>query len=117
MKELCWFQARPLCHLVEQRLPIERNTKSDPILWLDRLAAIFRYTTPDSDHKEVHPCLPAINEMWTVLSNVCNAYQQDARIMERCCRCLRFAVRCLDKQCAHILEPLVKQVYIIFIHT
>ncbi|CAG2068555.1 unnamed protein product, partial [Timema podura] len=30
--------------------------------------------------------------------------------MERCCRCLRFAVRCVGKQSAHLLEPLVKQI-------
>lgn len=29
--------------------------------------------------------------------------------MERVCRCLRYAVRCVGKQAAHLLEPLVKQ--------
>lgn len=49
--------------------------------------------------------------MWPVLSNVCTEYQHDARLMERCCRCLRFAVRCVGKYSAHLLEPLVKQVH------
>nr|CAD7417236.1 unnamed protein product [Timema poppensis] len=48
--------------------------------------------------------------MWPVLSNTCTKFQSDHRVMERCCRCLRFAVRCVGKQSAHLLEPLVKQV-------
>lgn len=51
--------------------------------------------------------------MWPILSNVCTTYQHDAKLMERCCRCLRFAVRCVRKHSAHLLEPLVKQVFII----
>ena len=31
MKELCWFQARPLCEIMERRIPIEVGTKTD--LW------------------------------------------------------------------------------------
>ena len=48
--------------------------------------------------------------MWPVLVKVSNAYQQDVRIMERCCRCIRFVVRCLDRHCAPLLEPLVKHI-------
>ncbi|XP_033225637.1 transportin-3 isoform X2 [Belonocnema kinseyi] len=112
MKELCWFQARPLCELMEKgALPIERGTKKDPVIWLDRLAAIFRHTSPQvDDTMETHPCQGAITEMWPVLSNACTNYQNDTRVMERCCRCLRFAVRCVGKYSAHLLEPLVKQI-------
>ena len=48
--------------------------------------------------------------MWPVLSNAFTTYQHDPRVMERCCRCLRFAVRCVGKYSAYLLEPLVKQV-------
>jgi len=48
--------------------------------------------------------------MWPVLSSVCETYQRDVRVMERCCRCIRFAVRCVGKHSAHLLEPIVKQV-------
>ncbi|XP_031829291.1 transportin 3 isoform X2 [Nomia melanderi] len=111
MKELCWFQARPLCEIMERRIPIEIGTKTDPLIWLDRLAAIFRHTDPRiDDPNEPHPCQSAVTEMWPILSNVCTTYQQDAKVMERCCRCLRFAVRCVGKHSAHLLEPLVKQI-------
>lgn len=64
MKELCWFQARPLCQLIEQRVPVVRASKTDPALWLDRLAAIFQHAiTHVDDCNDSHPCLGAINEV------------------------------------------------------
>lgn len=137
MTELCWFQARPLCELMDNRgHPVERGSKTDPVIWLDRLAAIFRHTNIQIDNpNEPHPCQSVITEvsnamsadrcerfsgfiidvvyclqMWPVLSNICNVYQEDPRLMERCCRCIRFAVRCIGKHSMNILEPLVKQV-------
>lgn len=112
MKELCWFQAQELCKLVElQGIPLERGTKKDPVLWLDRLAAIFKYTNPKIDNNiDVHPCQLTITDMWPVFSSVFNRFQDDHRIMERCCRCLRYAVRCIGKYAVHLLEPIVEQI-------
>ncbi|XP_067009893.2 transportin-3 isoform X2 [Anabrus simplex] len=114
MKEICWFQINPLCQLVENDVKTERGTKTDPVLWLDRLAAIFRHTKPSVENGQIHPCQAVITEIWPVLSNACNKYQADLRIMERCCRCLRFAVRCVGKQSVHLLEPLVKQIVVLY---
>nr|CAD7573032.1 unnamed protein product [Timema californicum] len=110
MKEICWIQITPLCQLVENDVKTEKGTKSDPALWLDRLAAIFRHTNVGVENGQIHPCQGVITELWPVLSNTCTKFQSDHRVMERCCRCLRFAVRCVGKQSAHLLEPLVKQV-------
>ncbi|KAI4481697.1 hypothetical protein M0804_009218 [Polistes exclamans] len=111
MKELCWFQAMPLCQLMQSKVPVEKGTKTDPAIWLDRLSVIFRYTNPHiEDENAPHPCRMVIIEMWPVLSNVCTQYQHDPRLMERVCRCLRFAVRCVGKQLAHLLKPLVEQI-------
>lgn len=49
-------------------------------------------------------------QIWPVLSETLNAHQGDNRIVERCCRCLRFAVRCVGKGSASLLQPLVTQV-------
>lgn len=114
MKQICFFQINPLCQLVENDVKTEKGTKTDPVLWLDRLAAIFRHTKPVVENGEVHPCQSVITEVWPVLSNTCNKYQADIRVMERCCRCLRFAVRCVGKQSAHLLEPLVKQIVMLY---
>lgn len=70
MKELCWFQARPLCEIMEHRIPIEVGTKTDPVIWLDRLAAIFRQTDPQMDDpNEPHPCQNAVTEVCLMTSN------------------------------------------------
>ncbi|KAK0075611.1 hypothetical protein PV325_006643 [Microctonus aethiopoides] len=113
MKELCWFQARPLCELMESNgILLTRGTKTDPVVWLDRLATIFRYTNPQIDdaNNQSHPCQDVITEIWPVLSNVCNTYVGDPRIIERCCRCVRYAVRCIRHHAVHLLEPIVKQI-------
>lgn len=42
LRELCSLQLNPLCELMERDVVPIRNTKTDPVLWLDRLASIFR---------------------------------------------------------------------------
>lgn len=114
MKEICLVQVKPICDLVQTDIKPERGKSSDPVLWLDRLAIIFRHTNPVVENGAVHPCLGVITEIWPVLSGVMNKYQGESRVMERCCRCLRFAIRCVAKQAAHLLEPLVKQMVDIY---
>uniref|UniRef100_A0A1B6DC68 Transportin-3 n=1 Tax=Clastoptera arizonana TaxID=38151 RepID=A0A1B6DC68_9HEMI len=114
MKEICWVQVKPLCELVQSDIKIERGTKSDPTLWLDRLAVIFRNTNPEEGNGAIHPCLGVFTEVWPIISTTLTKYQTNDRIMERCCRCLRYAVRCVGKSASHILEPLVKQIITIY---
>lgn len=64
MKELCWFQAIPLCEILQNKVSIEKGTKTDPVIWLDRLAVIFRYTNPlIQDANEPHPCQNVVTEV------------------------------------------------------
>lgn len=43
MRELCFMQLNPLCHLMDQDVVPVRNTRTDPVLWLDRLSSVLRY--------------------------------------------------------------------------
>ncbi|CAB1333812.1 unnamed protein product [Coregonus sp. 'balchen'] len=93
---------------------------ADPTVWLDRLAVIFRHTNPIVENGQTHPCQKVIQEIWPVLSETLNTHQADNRIVERCCRCLRFAVRCVGKGSASLLQPLVTQmvsVYQVYPHS
>lgn len=65
MRELCCFQASSLWTLITDRITIERGTKTDPVIWLDRLAAIFKHTNPqiDDDPNKPHPCQSVITEV------------------------------------------------------
>ncbi|RXM30474.1 Transportin-3 [Acipenser ruthenus] len=86
----------------------------------DRLAVIFRHTNPIVENGQTHPCQKVIQEIWPVLSETLNKHQADNRIVERCCRCLRFAVRCVGKGSAALLQPLVTQmvsVYQVYPHS
>lgn len=114
MKEICWFQIKPLCQLVQNDVKPEKGLKTDPAYWLDRLAVIFRHTNLEVENGAVHPCQAVVSEVWPILSTTCLKYQADGRIMERCCRCIRFAVRCVGKQAAHLLEPLVNQMVMLY---
>lgn len=64
MRELCGFHATSLWTLLSDRIPIERGMKTDPVLWLDRLAAIFKYTKPAiEDPNKPHPCEGIVTEV------------------------------------------------------
>ncbi|XP_059471505.1 transportin-3 [Neocloeon triangulifer] len=111
LREICNCQLMPLCLLIEGDVKIEKGTQSDPVLWLDRLSAILRHTNPLIENPNaVHPCLGVVAEVFPVLSKALGKYQDSLRIMERCCRCIRFGIRCVGKQAGHLLEPLVKQI-------
>ncbi len=94
--------------------PIGKNSSADPVLYLDRLATIFRYIQPVVPSGTPHPCLPVLEEMWPVLSTTLETYPENSRVMERCCRTVRFAVRCIRTQAAPLLEPVVKQIVAIY---
>lgn len=110
LQEICSFQLIPLCTLIDLNVNAEKNQRTDPSFWLDRLAAILRHINPDLEENEEHPCLLVVTNAWPVISNILNKYQSDVRIMERTARCIRYAMRCIGKQASTLLEPLVKQI-------
>ncbi|KAK2517234.1 Tnpo3 [Columba guinea] len=107
LSELCAVQVMALKKLLSQEL--SNGLSSDPTMPLDRLAVIFRHTNPIVENGQIHPCQKVIQEIWPVLSETLNKHSADNRIVERCCRCLRFAVRCVGKGSAALLQPLVTQ--------
>uniref|UniRef100_A0A673L5Z2 Transportin-3 n=1 Tax=Sinocyclocheilus rhinocerous TaxID=307959 RepID=A0A673L5Z2_9TELE len=118
LNDLCAVQVMALRKLLAQ--DSSSGKSSDPTVWLDRLAVIFRHTNPIVENGQTHPCQKVIQEIWPVLSETLNAHQNDNRIVERCCRCLRFAVRCVGKGSASLLQPLVTQmvsVYQVYPHS
>ena len=102
-------------------LQIVRQTTSDPVLYLDRLATIFRHVQLELQPGEPHPAAAlAINDVWPVVSRTCSIFPQDSRIMERTCRTLRFVIRCIGIQSAPLVEGLVKllvSLYIVHPHS
>ena len=105
----------------QQNGTIKRQTTSDPVLYLDRLATVFRHVTLELEPGEPHPAAAlAIQDVWPVVSRTCSVYPHDSRIMERTCRTLRFVIRCIGTQSAPLVEPLVKllvSLYIVHPHS
>uniref|UniRef100_UPI00358E79EC transportin-3-like isoform X1 n=2 Tax=Myxine glutinosa TaxID=7769 RepID=UPI00358E79EC len=114
LKDLCALQVNSLKRLLTSEM--SNDVSKDPSIWLDRLAAIFRHTNPIVENGQVHPCQLVIQEIWPVLSDTLTKNQADNRIVERCCRCLRFAIRCVGKGSAALLDPLVTQMVRVY-HT
>jgi len=99
---------------LKQILSAPGDSYPDPTLWLDRLAATFRYINPKVDNGKVHPALAVVEEVWPILSRICDKYRADLKIIERCCRCIRFAIRCLGKSAINLLSPLVSQMVSVY---
>ncbi|XP_050298662.1 transportin-3 [Anthonomus grandis grandis] len=115
LRELCFMQLTPLIQLIKQDVVPIKGTTTDPVLWLDRLSAILRHVSIHSVAEgQVHPCKPVVLDVWPVLSQAFDKYQKDIRIMERCCRSIRFMLRCASQQVCEILESLVRQIIAIY---
>ena len=90
------------------------KSSSDPVYWLDRLASIFRNLTITAPRGQPHPCQSVVSYTWPCLSAAMDRFQTDRRVMERICRCLRFALRLIGTGSAPLLQPLVTQMVRIY---
>ncbi|MCL4123759.1 UNVERIFIED_CONTAM: hypothetical protein GTU68_064559 [Idotea baltica] len=117
MKNLCAVQVKNLQKLIQEKRPVVKNGESDPVIWLDRLSAIFRSVNPIIKNGEIHPCQEVVMEIWPTLAATFHQYSSDIRIMEHCCRCLRFAVRCVHQQSAPLLPALVEMIVLQYAKT
>ncbi|CAG9579102.1 unnamed protein product [Danaus chrysippus] len=93
---------------------VRKGTTADPMLWLDRLAALFRDVDVATPPSEPHPCLPAFKEAWPVVHRIMNKYVTEWRVMERSCRCVRFMVRCTGKHAVEMLDELSRALPVLY---
>lgn len=47
----------------QEKRPVVKNDESDPVIWLDRLSAIFRSVNPIIKNGEIHPCQEVVMEV------------------------------------------------------
>ncbi|VDM94956.1 unnamed protein product [Thelazia callipaeda] len=99
----------------------------DPVLWVDRIAAIFRHVQPLTHQ----PCsqkstilngsfgianssvptllIDTVKEVWPVVLKTCKRYESNTRAVEHCCRAIRFMIRFLEVHSITFIESLVEQ--------
>ena len=118
VEKVCLTQVTPLNQILgrvgeagdKAALKVVKHSVSDPVLYLDRLSAVFRHIQPcASSRAPAHPCRQTIESLWPVLSRCLHLYRNDVRITERTCRTIRFAIRCIGVQSSNLLLPLVTQ--------
>jgi len=113
VNKICELQVQPLAAIIDANSSkkIVKNSPNDPVLYLDRLADVFRHVSPSNGCvvQRPHPCRPVVQATWPTLSRCCDHYGVDERVTERACRTIRFAIRCLGIESAWLLQPLVSQ--------
>ncbi|XP_057317211.1 transportin-3-like [Hydractinia symbiolongicarpus] len=101
LMHLCTPHVQPLYEIVKS------TATSDPVLYLDRLACIFRNIHINVTNRE-HPCKKVIEQLWDLFKMIVEKFKRDDRIMERHFRCIRFGIRCIGQDFMHLLQPLVE---------
>lgn len=103
LNKLCTIQLEGLQKVLNGQA--QQRSKGLPLYWLDRLTAIFRTIKISNNNPvgNVHPCQPAIEQIWPVLSECLKKYQLDSKVTESCCRTLRFMLRSTEKYSQNIL--------------
>lgn len=114
LMDLTNYQINPLNQLLDSDIKPVRGEHSDPVYWIDRLAAVYRYVEIHPADNEEHPGAAVLRANWPSLSKCMDKYQADVRTMERIVRCVRYGIRCVGRQSAPILECLVKQMIYVY---
>ncbi|XP_017075269.2 transportin-3 [Drosophila eugracilis] len=115
LREIIGFQLQPLAQLMDRsEASAQKGERTDPVYWIDRACAIIRHTNPDVPDTMEHPTVAILNDAWPLISRVLDKYQTDLRIMERTCRLIRYGIRMVRKQAMLLVEPLIKQIVVLY---
>ena len=115
MQQLCSLSCTPLHGLITTRKKKQEGGGLSVSDCLDRLSSIFRYTSPTvGEGATTHPCQPVIEQLWPVLSTCCAAFTDDSKIIERWCRCIKYALRCLHSHSIGLIGSLASQMVAVY---
>ena len=95
------------------KLPELANNKSGAnwnAIYFDRIASIFRKLRLKESSIESQLLIPLVNEqLWPLASLALTEHSAtNPQLIERCCRCLRFVIRCVRPH--WLLQPIVNQI-------
>uniref|UniRef100_A0A914HD50 Exportin-1/Importin-beta-like domain-containing protein n=1 Tax=Globodera rostochiensis TaxID=31243 RepID=A0A914HD50_GLORO len=101
--------------------------QTDPVLWLDRLAGVWRILLPwqqqlaykqmANEGQELPPECPWLtlcsNAMECALTTL-QRHQSEQRVVEHSCRTIRFLIRSMGAQSVVFIEPLASQIMLTY---
>ncbi|GMS82220.1 hypothetical protein PENTCL1PPCAC_4395, partial [Pristionchus entomophagus] len=96
----------------ENRGDAWKSMANDPMVWIDRIASVFREVQPwvaQAHDNRPAPWLEIALGLWNPLSQALKGYEDNTRMVEHICRSIRFLVRSLGVQSQGIVQPLVTQ--------
>lgn len=103
--QLCQIPLDQLTRICKDLSTVQHNSSQDPIYWLDVLTTIFRtFCLKKCNENTPAGCNSILAYVEPVLSMTFSVFQNDKRVMGRCCRCLRYLLRLCKKYDA--LSPL-----------
>lgn len=112
MKQAVGIHLAPLRELIKaETAHVKKGSINDPVKYIDRIASLFR----EVDAREApltegeHPVLAALCDCWPVFALLLDKHKNDTRIVERTCRALRFAIRCLSIHATPLINPLANK--------
>ncbi|CAI4232058.1 unnamed protein product [Auanema sp. JU1783] len=91
----------------------------DPVLWLNRIAIIFKDVPPwqkinNTGINVPAPWLQTSQELFEVVSSTLNHYKDRGRVAEYCCRALRYIIRSLGLQSQVFVGRMLDQILEIY---
>ncbi|CAD5215243.1 unnamed protein product [Bursaphelenchus xylophilus] len=119
--------AHPHLRVTEKRVHTKEDLLLDPLAWLDRITCVYRVLKPwteqdDFKSRRLNQQEEQIPVAWyehsvgvaRQLSTVFNTFKDDVRVMEHCCRSVRFVVRSMGWQSINFIPDLAQQLVAIY---
>nr|CAD2188545.1 unnamed protein product [Meloidogyne enterolobii] len=99
-----------------------QTLSTDPILWLDRLSSVWRILKPweiqleykKGSQKQECPWLPLCTRVVQCTLVTLQQQQEKQRVIEHCCRTIRFLIRSMGQQSIVFIEPLANQIILVY---
>lgn len=121
LKELCFKQSSPLLQILNdvssENITVDKENKQirDPVIWLSRLSAIFRNLGQNYGSNGKPPiCSSIVTQLLPVIIKTCEKYESNVRVVEHCCKTLRFMIRCMGIRILPLLSSIVEKMYAIY---
>uniref|UniRef100_T1IH38 Importin N-terminal domain-containing protein n=1 Tax=Strigamia maritima TaxID=126957 RepID=T1IH38_STRMM len=95
-----------------QAVKHDGSLQIDPSFSIDCLTAVFRHLHlgPYSNNRQEHPCAAIVKEVLSIVSSVHFKFQREMRVIEKCCDCIRFLIRCMGRRLTPLMAPLVENI-------